>query len=231
MRDPRDPEHLHHGHRSRNHHESFGRGPGFGAGLGPGPGFGPGFGPGPRRHGSLGPDGEGRGRRRGMRAPRGDVRTAVLQLLAEQPMHGYQLMQLIAERSDGAWRPSPGTIYPVLSLLEDEGLVEVTRDQGRKLATLTDAGRAYITDNAAELGDPFAALRQDLGPRLDLRTPVEEIASAARQLVRSGTAAQQEAARTVLRDARRSLYLILADGADGADGGGTGPEPSDPAAS
>ncbi|HEX5332874.1 MAG TPA: PadR family transcriptional regulator [Cellulomonas sp.] len=162
-----------------------------------------------------------------MRAPRGDVRAAVLQLLAEEPMHGYQLMQLIAERSEGAWRPSPGTIYPVLSQLEDEGLVEVTRDQGRKLATLTDAGRAYVTDNAAELGDPFAALRENLGPQIDLRGPFDDLASAARQLVRSGTVGQQEAARTVLRDARRSLYLILADGEDAR---GAGPEAPDPTA-
>lgn len=206
MRDARMTDLMPDCHRPRNHHEPFGRGPGFG----------PGFGPGPRRHGGPGPDGDGRGRRRGMRAPRGDVRAAVLQLLAAEPMHGYQLMQLIAERSEGAWRPSPGTIYPVLAQLEDEGLVEVTRDQGRKLATLTEAGRAYVTDNATELGDPFAALRENLGPQVDLRGPVEDVASAARQLARSGTAAQQEAARAVLRDARRSLYLILADDDEGA---------------
>ena len=133
-------------------------------------------------------------------------------------MHGYQLMQLIAERSEGAWRPSPGTIYPVLAQLEDEGLVEVTRGQGRKLATLTDAGRAYVTENAAELGDPFASLRENLGSQVDLRGPVEDVASAARQIVRSGTAGQQEAAGTVLREARRSLYLILADDEEGTTG-------------
>ena len=204
MRDARMTEMMHGGHRPRNHHEPFGHGPGFGAG----------FGPGPHRHGGPGPDTEGRGRRRGMRAPRGDVRAAVLQLLAAEPMHGYQLMQLIAERSEGAWRPSPGTIYPVLAQLEDEGLVEVTRGQGRKLATLTETGRAYVRDNATELGDPFATLKENLGPHVDLRGPLEDLASAARQLARSGNAAQQEAARTVLRDARRSLYLILADDED-----------------
>lgn len=125
-------------------------------------------------------------------------------------------MQLIAERSEGAWRPSPGTIYPVLAQLEDEGLVEVTRGQGRKLATLTEIGRAYVTDNATELGDPFAALKENLGPQVDLRGPLGDLASAVRQLARSGTAGQQEAARTVLREARRSLYLILADDEDGS---------------
>jgi DNA-binding PadR family transcriptional regulator len=163
-----------------------------------------------------------------MRAPRGDVRAAVLQLLAEEPMHGYQLMQRIAERSEGAWRPSPGTIYPVLAQLEDEGLVEVARDQGRKLATLTDDGRAYVTDNAAELGDPFAALRENLGPQIDLRGTFDDLASAARQVVRSGTAAQQEAARTVLREARRSLYLILAEGEDARGDGPAVAEPTAP---
>jgi DNA-binding PadR family transcriptional regulator len=198
----------HAGRDHRRHHEPFGPEQGFG------PAFGPGFHPGPGHHGGPGRMGEagGRGRRRGMRAPRGDVRAAVLQLLGEEPMHGYQLMQRIAERSEGAWRPSPGAIYPVLAQLEDEGLVEVARDQGRNLATLTDAGRAYIAANTDELGDPFAALREESGSRVDLRGPLEELISAARQLGRSGSTAQQESARSVLREARRSLYLILADG-------------------
>jgi DNA-binding PadR family transcriptional regulator len=141
-------------------------------------------------------------------------------------------MQRIAERSQGAWRPSPGTIYPVLAQLEDEGLVEVTRQQGRKLATLTAEGRAYTTEHADELGDPFAALRQEFGTRIDLREPVAELLSAARQLARSGSAGQQDAARTVLREARRSLYLILAndDDPDAATGGATTPDDADPVA-
>ena len=172
-----------------------------------------GFGPGSGHHGGPGweSEGHGHGRRRGMRAPRGDVRAAMLQLLGEAPMHGYQLMQQIAERSQGVWRPSPGTIYPVLAQLEDEGLVEVTRNHGRKMATLTDEGRAYVLEHAEELGDPFAALREESGTRIDLREPMAELLSAARQLARSGSAGQQDAARTVLRAARRSLYLILAN--------------------
>src|SRR5664280_2973652 len=183
----------------------------------------PGFDPGPGHHGGPGCNGggHGRGRRRGMRAQRGDVRAAVLQLLKEEPMHGYQLMQRITEHSEGAWRPSPGAVYPVLAQLEDEGMVEVTREQGRKLATLTDEGRAYVAEHAEELGDPFAALRAAFDTRVDLREPVEELASAARQLARSGSARQQEAARTVLREARRSLYLSLAN--DDADLAGTNP--------
>jgi len=151
----------------------------------------------------------------------------VLQLLGEAPMHGYQLMQRIAERSQGVWRPSPGTIYPVLAQLEDEGLVEVTRSQGRKMATLTDEGRAYQIEHAEELGDPFSALNEEFGNRIDLREPVAELVSAARQLARSGSTAQQDAARTVLRAARRSLYLILADDAAGPSATNEGPQATD----
>src|SRR6478609_5305548 len=96
---------------------------------------------GPRRGGAEGRRPHGR---RG-RVPRGDVRMAILQLLAEEPMHGYQLMQAIGDRSGGRWTPSPGAIYPTLNQLEDEGLVVVTADAGRKLATLTDAGREHIS--------------------------------------------------------------------------------------
>src|SRR6185436_15416711 len=98
------------------------------------------------------------GRRRGGRgrASRGDVRAAVLQLLAEEPMHGYQLMQAIAERSGGRWTPSPGAIYPTINQLEDEGLVTVTADSGRKLVTLTDAGRERVAARQETGADPFA---------------------------------------------------------------------------
>lgn len=97
------------------------------------------------------------------RAPRGDVRTAVLLLLAEEPMHGYQLMQAIADRSGGRWTPSPGAIYPTISQLEDEGLVTVTADAGRKLVTLTDAGREHVQARRDAGADPFAG-HQATGP-------------------------------------------------------------------
>ena len=122
-----------------------GRG-GQGAGRGFGPGVRPGFGPGlrPAALVASAPAGRGeRGRgRRGGRGGRGDVRAAILTLLAEQPMHGYQLIQQITERSGGVWTPSPGSVYPALSQLEDEGLVTFERVDGRKTASLTDAGRA-----------------------------------------------------------------------------------------
>ena len=109
------------------------RPPGF---EGPGAPFGD-FGP----RGGFGPGFRGRGRHRGRGARRGDVRAAVLALLAERPMHGYEIIQQIEERSGGVWRPSPGSIYPSLQLLADEGLVTGDETGGRRLFTLTDAGR------------------------------------------------------------------------------------------
>ncbi|NUR95579.1 MAG: PadR family transcriptional regulator [Kribbellaceae bacterium] len=150
--------------------------------------------------------GPGRGSGRG-RAPRGDVRTAVLMLLSEEPMHGYQLMQAIADRSDGRWTPSPGAIYPTINQLEDEGLVTVTAEAGRKLVTLTDTGREYVESRNA---DPFAAFASAT-PGADLRGLLEELHSATRQVARSGSEEQRTAAAKILADARRSLYLLLAD--------------------
>ena len=153
------------------------------------------------------------GHRRGGRgrAARGDVRAAVLLLVSEQPMHGYQLMQAIADRTQGRWQPSPGAIYPTIAQLEDEGLVAITASAGRKLATLTEAGREYVAGNAGGWADPFAG-HDATGPGADLRGPVEQLHAAVREIARTGTDAQRAAAAGVLADARRSLYLLLADG-------------------
>ncbi len=161
-----------------------------------------------RRMGGRGPRGEGRGRGR---AQRGDIRTASLLLLAEQPMHGYQLMQAIAEKTQGAWRPSPGAIYPTIAQLEDEGLVTITKDAGRKLVTLTDAGREFVTENAQSLTDPFTAITEQAGGSHDLRGAVDRVRDAARAVGVSGTESQIAAAQDVLSQARRALYLILAE--------------------
>ncbi|GAA3134852.1 DNA-binding PadR family transcriptional regulator [Kribbella aluminosa] len=131
-------------------------------------------------------------------------------LLAEEPMHGYQLMQAIADRSDGRWTPSPGAIYPTINQLEDEGLVTVTAEAGRKLVTLTDAGREYVEGRRDTSTDPFAAFA-NTSPGADLRGLLEELHSATRQVARSGSEEQRAAAAKILADARRSLYLLLAD--------------------
>lgn len=232
----------HHHHRrgkGPRHGMFFGRGPGVpGFGPGPGgpggfePGFGPPFGPGMRggrRHGGR------RGRGPG-RAGRGDVRAAVLLLLAEEPMHGYQLIKEIERRSEGHWRPSPGAIYPALNLLQDEGLVELSTSGGRRLAALTEAGRAYVTEHGEELGDPWAdAASRGPAHGAELRTAAGAVIAAVQQVAMTGTAEQAAAAAGVLARAKRDLYLILAGSTPGEtpDGGpagapGTSPGPDDP---
>jgi DNA-binding PadR family transcriptional regulator len=130
-------------------------------------------------------------------------------------MHGYQLMQAIGERTAGAWTPSPGAIYPTINQLEDEGLVAVTADAGRKLVTLTDLGHDSLEAHRETWGDPFTGHGED-GPGVDLRRLVHEVHEAARLIGRTGTEEQRAAAATVLGDARRALFLLLADG--GPDG-------------
>src|SRR5215211_3255559 len=162
------------------------------------------------RGGRGGPQGRGRGR-----AQRGDVRTAILLVLADQPMHGYQIMQAMGDRTGGAWRPSPGAVYPTIAQLEDEGLVTTQEEGGRRLVTLTPEGSAYLEERSTRLGDPFADFAGQPS-RPDLREGMQELQAAARQIVTSGSAAQIEAAAQVLAQARRSLYLILAGEPDEA---------------
>ncbi|MGY1813552.1 PadR family transcriptional regulator [Blastococcus sp. SYSU D00820] len=195
---PHHPKHEGRHPRARAHHPRGGRPEPGDLPFRGGPFGGP-FRGGPHRRGGSG------------RAPRGDVRTAVLLLLDEQPMHGYQLMQAIAERSGGRWTPSPGAIYPTISQLEDEGLATVTAEAGRKLVTLTDAGREHVATRRDTWSDPFAGAAAD-GPDVDLRGLLEQLHGAVRQVGRTGTPAQLTAAAGILADARRAMYLLLADG-------------------
>jgi DNA-binding PadR family transcriptional regulator len=194
----------------RTHHHHHQHGPVRPDGLrfrpeGPGPdaGFGPRRGP---HHG--GPGGGRRGR--GPRA-RGDVRSAVLLLLAEQPRHGYDLIGEIAERSSGAWTPSPGSVYPTLQALEDEGLVAIERIEGRRVASLTEQGAAYVEEQRAALGEPWATPQHDHTSALALRRQIRALMDAVGQVARVGTPAQNAAASEVLDRARRDLYRLLAD--------------------
>jgi DNA-binding PadR family transcriptional regulator len=166
---------------------------------------------GPRGHHGFADHDHRGGRGPGRRAGRGDVRAAVLLLLAEEPRHGYQLIQEIAARTDGRWRPSPGAIYPALNLLEDEGLVTTTTESGRRLATLTDAGRAYVEQHADELGTPWQdAAGRPLNAARTLREALGSLAAAAQQVARTGSDDQAQRAAAILARARRDLYLLLA---------------------
>ena len=166
-------------------------------------------------------------RGRGPRAGRGDVRIAVLTLLGEEPMHGYQIMRELARRSGGMWRPSAGSIYPTLQQLEDEGLVASERADGRHVYQLTDAGREELERRRSARSAPWEAMGDAAGDSLlDLRRQGFALASAVMQVAEAGTAAQVDRARSVLSDARARIYAVLADdsgddrGANGTGGDG-----------
>lgn len=149
-------------------------------------------------------------RKVGMRMGRGDVRAAVLALLAEKPMHGYQIIHEIEERSDGAWKPSPGSVYPTLQLLADEGIISAEESNGRKTYSLTDEGRR-IADTAADQPAPWEAQGSRTGSRATaLPKAGIDLAQAAALVGRSGNQEHVEQAVAVLNEARRKLYSILA---------------------
>ncbi|AFR29879.1 putative transcriptional regulator, PadR family domain protein [Arthrobacter sp. Rue61a] len=146
-------------------------------------------------------------KRSGTRAGRGELRTAILALLAERPMHGYQIIREIEERSGGSWKPSAGSVYPTLQLLADEGFVSTEESNGRKIYSLTEAGREDVA--SAETAAPWESGAGTHGFAALPKAGVE-LAQAAAQVGRTGTPKQVQEAVTVLEDARRRLYSILA---------------------
>ena len=162
-----------------------------------------------------GPRGRG-GRRghgpRGGRAGRGDVRVTILRLLSEEPMHGYQLMRTIAERSGGRWNPSAGAVYPTLSALADEGLITLVETDGRKLATLTDAGVAHVEEHRSEWADPFADAEASGGP--DIPTLMHELHAAVRHAAHAAGSEQRTRIGAILTQARSDIYSALAASED-----------------
>jgi DNA-binding PadR family transcriptional regulator len=147
---------------------------------------------------------------RGPRARRGDVRAAILALLAEEPRNGYQIMQELSERSGGAWRPSPGSVYPALNQLEDEGLVTATDVDGRKAYTITDAGRQEVESRTEEQA-PWDAVSASAGDGVhELRDLIWQLGAAAMQVAHAGNAAQLDEAKKIVADARKAIYRILA---------------------
>jgi DNA-binding PadR family transcriptional regulator len=232
---PRPDEDRRHGddhHHDHDHHhddrrprgdrgDRGGRGDardGFPGGFPGGPaGF---RGPGPWTEGARmrGPGGRGGPRMRGSRAQRGDARAAALALLGEKPMNGYQIIQEIGERSGGLWQPSPGSVYPALQQLQDEGLIQAEPGEtGHRGYVLTDSGREYAAAHPDELRAPWDTVTGGTrGAAIEMRNLTGQLAMAAWQVTGAGTDAQQAQARKILTDTRKALYQILADSEDQA---------------
>ena len=200
--DPRDPRMGHRGHvrgrvRMRGGPGPWAQGPvPFEMRGGPfGPKFGRGFGP------------------RGPRVRRGDVRAAILDLLAEgQPWNGYQIIQEIGERTQGVWRPSAGSVYPALQQLEDEGLITPAAGEDRRRNyTLTDEGRSYVEAHADELRSSWDAVTGSIDDEVvQMHNLSRQAAMAVVQVAQAGSPAQVQQASKILADTRKALYRILA---------------------
>ncbi|BCT77984.1 hypothetical protein GCM10012320_18710 [Sinomonas cellulolyticus] len=223
------PHHHHHDFEAMHHHDGP-RGPqgrGFGpGGFGPGgpggfapggPGGFPGFGPGFGGHG-FGPGGRGGhgfppgfGPRGGRRASRGDVRAMILSLLSEQPLTGYGIIQAANEKTNGVWRPSPGSVYPTLQQLVDEELVEQTGEGKRTEYTLTDAGRTYVADHADELTQAWDAAPGRSEATQAFMESVGKFMGVLHQFRGAATDEQRAQAAVKIDEARKALYMILAE--------------------
>src|SRR5262250_3707259 len=149
---------------------------------------------------------------RAQKAGRGDVRAAILALLREGPRNGYQIMSEIEERSDGAWRPSPGAVYPALQQLADEGLIEAEESGGRRTFRLTDEGRRYVEENPEKARAAWESMAQDEpGPVPGLFVQAARLGGSIVQMAHAGTPEQVHAAEQLLEQTRRKMYQILAE--------------------
>lgn len=182
---------------NRSHHRDEPGDLGRSSAYGRRAGFGPGFGPG--RMPFL-------GRSRSTR--RGEIRSAILALLWETPMHGYQIITELSERSGGDWRPSAGSVYPTLQQLTDEGLVRDEERDGRRVYELTDSGRAEAERSRSAV-PPWQSASRDGRP--DLRRVAVQVMAATMQVAQGRDPAMQTRAYELLAECRRSLYRLLAD--------------------
>jgi len=141
---------------------------------------------------------------------RGDVRIAILHLLAEEPMHGYQIIQEISDRTDGVWQPSPGSVYPTLQQLEDEGLVEADQREGKNVFALTAEGTKAAS--ALDAAPPWERMGSNAdGELLSLREAGFQVGGAVMQVARAGSGDQVDRTIAILNDARKKIYQILAE--------------------
>jgi DNA-binding PadR family transcriptional regulator len=143
---------------------------------------------------------------------RGDIRTAVLAILAEEPGHGYDVIQRLEEKTSGAWRPSPGSVYPTLQLLEDEGLTRSSERDGKRVYEITDQGREQAAQRVEEAGGtPWEiAGRNDTGAG-ELRNALRQLLIASKQVGASGNQQQVERMLEILKRARKEIYTMLAE--------------------
>ncbi len=177
-----------HGGRRHDHHRDFG-------------------GPWRMREGWFGPS------RGGRRARRGDVRTAVLALLDEKPAHGYDLIRELEERSGGMWQPSPGSVYPTLQMLEDQGLLTSQEVDGKRVFSITDAGRAELAERRSRSGgsapwEMQGERQESFGKLFDA---MRQLGAAVMQVARTGDDAQVGRVVEMLTDARKKVYSLLAE--------------------
>lgn len=164
----------------------------------------------PRRGGRPGPGwGGGFGGRGQARVRRGDVQAAVLALLAEQDMHGYQIIQELADRSGGLWRPGAGSIYPTLRQLQEQGLIRSRNEGSKRVFSITDYGRRAVADSGES--EPWKQFTEAEGARVKLRQATEGLLSALSQVEAAGSDAQAEQATAIVSAARKSIYLMLAE--------------------
>lgn len=141
------------------------------------------------------------------RVRRGDVQAAVLALLIDGDMHGYQIITELAERSGGAWRPSPGSVYPTLGRLERNGLIVSQENDGKRTYKLTPAGRRAAQESG---GEPWSDFTEQPGAT-DLRSAAQSLFAALSQLESVGSDHQLGRAAEIVRGARKSIYLMLAE--------------------
>jgi DNA-binding PadR family transcriptional regulator len=142
---------------------------------------------------------------------RGDVRTALLIALVDGPGHGYELIQALEAKTEGRWKPSPGSVYPSLQMLADEGLVTSTESDGKRTFEITDAGRAHVEEHVAEHGNPWDAMDRGRGGHGDLRSAIHALMSATKQVGMTGSPETIEAAAAIVTQARKDLYRLLAE--------------------